>query len=395
MIQTGTFWLVVFGSAVVYWLLPRPLRLGFLALASYFYLASIDPVGVTVLIGWTVLFFYVAPATVRDRDKAGMVLSALVVAILGYLIWQKYLPAVLDLMGRASPGVAVAVPLGISYFTFKLIHYAVETARGNIKDRSLPQFFCYIFLFPIFTAGPIERFEHFRANIADRFEAQTAAEGLIRIGHGLIKIFLIAQLVQPSHFGMGVPPTASALLEQADGIPVWRTWAFLILTYLYAYLDFSAYSDIAIGTSRLFGIRIMENFRLPVLAQNITDFWKRWHMTLAAWCQSYVYMPVLARTRMPYAAVYATFIAMGLWHGATGGWFLWGVYHASGVAGYTMWARRMRGRPWWRKAQGSLWKHMGIPLTFLFVAGSYAFSSAPEGAWSGIRIFLLALGIRT
>lgn len=395
MIQTGTFWLVVFGSVAVYWLLPRPLRLGFLAIASYLYLASMDPLGVSVLIGWTVLVFHVAPATVRGRNKAGLVLSGLVIAILGYLIWQKYLPAFLDLMGHASPGVAVAVPLGISYFTFKLIHYAVETSRGNIRDSSISGFFCYILLFPIFTAGPIERFEHFQANIADRFQPQDMAGGLIRIAHGLIKIFLIAHLVRPSDFGMGVPPTAAALLEMKDTVAPWQTWAFLILTYLYAYLDFSAYSDIAIGTSRLFGIRIMENFRLPVLALNITDFWKRWHMTLAAWCQSYVYMPVLARTRMPYVAVFATFIAMGLWHGATGGWFLWGVYHASGVAGYTMWARRMRGKAWWRKAQGSRLKYLGILPTFLFVAGSYAFSSAPEGAWSGIRIFLLAFGTRT
>lgn len=395
MIQTGTFWLVVFGSVAVYWLLPRPLRLGFLALASYLYFASIDPVGVTALVAWVLLFFYAAPAALRDRRRAALVLNGLVAAILGYLIWQKYLPAFLGFIGHASPGIAIAVPLGISYYTFKLIHYAVETARGNITDRSLPRFFCYIFLFPIFTAGPIERFEHFKANIAERFEAQTAAEGLIRIAHGLIKIFLIAQLVQPQHFGRGIPVTAAAVLEKADSIAAWQTWAFLILTYLYAYLDFSAYSDIAIGTSRLFGIRIMENFRFPVLALNITDFWKRWHMTLAAWCQSYVYMPVLARTRMPYAAVYSTFVAMGLWHGATGGWFLWGVYHGSGVALYTFWARRMRGKGWWRKAQGSGWKYLGIPLTFLFASGSYAFSSAPEGAWSGIRIFLLALGMRT
>ena len=120
-------------------------------------------------------------------------------------------------------------------------------------------------------------------------------------------------------------------MANIDTIAIWKVWGFLALTYLYAYLDFSAYTDIAIGASRLFGIKIMENFNFPILAINISDFWKRWHMTLAGWCQTYIYMPVMARTRTPYAAVFATFTMMGLWHGATAGWLLWGLYHATGV----------------------------------------------------------------
>ena len=134
-----------------------------------------------------------------------LVLTGLVVAVLSYLIWHKYIPAFMAFLGESSPGLAIAAPLGISYFTFKLIHYGVETTRGNITDRSLSAFFCYIFLFPIFTAGPIERFDHFLANIETRFDPQSAAKGLTRMIFGLIKIFLIAKLIQP-----GVLPTRPA-----------------------------------------------------------------------------------------------------------------------------------------------------------------------------------------
>lgn len=394
MIQSATFWFVLSGACVVYWRLPQRWRLTFLAVVSYGYLASLEPVGVTALIAWTLLFFYVAPAALREKRYATLVLSGLILSVLSHLIWYKYVPAFIAFLEGATPGLAIAAPLGISYFTFKLIHYAVETARGNITNRSLSTFFCYIFLFPIFTAGPIERFDHFLANIETRFDPQSAVEGLTRIAFGLIKIFLIAKLIQAGMQPLGIP-TAERLIATFNTVEIWKVWAFLALTYLYAYVDFSAYTDIAIGASRLFGIKIMENFNFPILAVNISDFWKRWHMTLAGWCQTYIYMPVLARTRTPYAAVFITFTAMGLWHGATMGWLLWGLYHATGVALYMTWARYARRFGWWRVAARSRLKYLGIPLTFAFITGSYAFSSTNHGGLIALQTFLLLFGIRT
>lgn len=394
MIQSPWFWLVLFGSAVAFWLLPQRFRFPFLSATSFLYLASLEPVGVPIFMVWTVLFFFVAPQALRERRYAKLALIGLVLSILGYLCWEKYLPVLLAAMSDATPGVAIAAPLGISYFTFKLIHYAVETARGNIKNRSLPTFFTYIFLFPIFTAGPIERFDHFTSNLEHKFSGQMTAEALTRIAYGLIKIMLIAKLVSPDHVGFGIPNSAEALVSSLNDVGALKVWGFLALTYLYAYLDFSAYTDIAIGASLLFGIRIMENFRFPILAVNISDFWKRWHMTLAGWCQNYVYLPVLARTRTPYLAVYATFIAMGIWHGAAFGWLFWGLYHASGVALYMTWVRYARRYEWWRAGVRSRWKYVGIPFTFAFVTGSYAFSSAGGGAFVSIQVFLALFGIR-
>ena len=306
---------------------------------------------------------------------------------------DKYLPVFAAFLEGASPGIAIAAPLGISYFTFKLIHYAVETARGNITDRSLSRFFCYIFLFPIFTAGPIERFDHFLTHAEDRWRSQTMVEGLTRISHGLIKIFVLAKFAQPKFLGMGVPGSAAALVADLGEFAPYQIWLFFAVTYLYAYLDFSAYSDIAIGAARLFGFRIMENFRFPILAVNISDFWRRWHMTLVGWCQTYIYMPVMARTRTPYAAVFCTFIAMGLWHGAGAGWLLWGLYHASGVALYMSWARFARKFNWWRRATKGHLRYLGIPVTFAFVSGSYAFSSAGHDGRVALNTFLALFGV--
>src|SRR5262249_24357371 len=119
--------------------------------------------------------------------------------------------------------------------------------------------------------------------------------------------------------------------------------------------------------SRLFGLRIMENFRFPMLAPNISDFWRRWHMTLAGWCQRYIYMPTLGWFRSPYLSLYTTFIVIGLWHAASGAYLFWGCYHATGIAVYQLWAKLKRRLKWPLMDHWTL-KYAGIPLTFLFVS---------------------------
>jgi alginate O-acetyltransferase complex protein AlgI len=396
-LQSPTFWLLLIVSASIYWLLPLKCRDGFLAIASYAYLVSLEPVVVTVLIAWGLFFFYLTPHAMAAKRTSRLILPGLILAILGYLAYYKYLPQlssffpILDLL--KSP----VIPLGISYFTFKLIHYALEVVRGNITDRSLQRFFCYIFLYPIFSAGPIERFDHFLANRDETWQLQSAVDGVTRIAHGLVKIFVIgqlviAQLLQPL-VTSGNVATVQDLISQLNGLKTYEVWGYLALAFLYAYMDFSAYSDIAIGASRLYGFRIMENFNFPIAACNITEFWRRWHMTLVGWCQSYVYLPTIGLTRRPYVAVYCTFIAMGLWHGGLWNWLFWGLYHATGVSFYLTWGRIKRSRGWHAVGSGRL-RYAGIPFTFAFVTGSYAFSTTVgQGGWTSLRVFAKLLGI--
>jgi alginate O-acetyltransferase complex protein AlgI len=352
---------------------------------------------VTVLIAWTLFFFYLTPHAVAAKQTSRLIVPALIIAILGYLVYYKYIRQLSAFFPMLALLKHPVVPLGISYFTFKLIHYAVEVTRSNITDRSLQRFFCYIFLYPIFSAGPIERFDHFLTNRDETWKLQSMVEGVTRIVQGLIKMFviarlLIAQLLQPWVSGGNVH-TVGDLISQLRSLEAYEVWGYLALAFLYAYMDFSAYSDIAIGASRLYGFRIMENFNFPIAACNISDFWRRWHMTLAGWCQSYVYLPTIGLTRRPYMAVYCTFIAMGLWHGGVWNWLFWGLYHATGVSLYLTWGRIKRSRGWHAVGRGPL-RYAGIPITFAFVTGSYAFSAtAGQGGWTALRVFVKLLGI--
>jgi alginate O-acetyltransferase complex protein AlgI len=389
MIQSITFWLVLLAAVAAFWLLPLRLRYLYLAVVSAAYLVSLDPVAVSTLFVWSMLFFYIAPLAYRSENRRGLMLTALVVAIFSYLTWFKAVPVILKDWHPQSAAAAVIPPLGISYFTFKLIHYAIETARGRITDRSLDKFLAYVFLFPIFTAGPIERYDHFLSNLAIRADGTMIATGLTRIAYGLIKVTIVARCVEPAnlpdHFLLGAtlsPETTT-----------WQAWGFVVFSYLQEYVNFSAYSDVAIGASLLFGIRIMENFNFPVIATNISDFWRRWHMTLSGWCQTYIYMPVMARTRSVVLSTFSTFIAIGLWHGISFSWLAWGLLHSAAVVTYAYWARYASGWEWYRLARRNRYRFLGLPLTFAFVSATYAFSATDLGLAGDVRLFLLLFGV--
>jgi len=146
-----------------------------------------------------------------------------------------------------------------------------------------------------------------------------------------------------------------------------KLWWTAIEVYFYGYMNFAGYSDIAIGSSRLFGLRIMENFNWPILATNPANFWKRWHMTLTGWCMTYVFMPVLGFTRRPNFSTYAAFVVIGLWHGLSWPWVAWGLYHGTGVVVFGAWIRYRRRRGW-KWAEHSAWNILGIAATILFIA---------------------------
>lgn len=370
---------------LVYWLLPRPQRLRFLLLASFGYLTWLDQWAPAGMLALSLLVYALAPRP--DHVGVRRWSRLLVLSLLGYLAFFKYVPDLARRMSLDTFASSLAVPLGISYFTFKLIHYTVERGRGTFPPHSPSTFLAWLFLFPIFTGGPIERFEHFTRNIDARFDLDSAAVGVTRIAQGLIKRFLLAELL------VG-PPDAGAVLDSLGTLPAPAVYLFCCKTYLFAYLDFSALSDIAIGSSRLFGLRIMENFHWPILARNIGEFWKRWHMTLMAWCQAYIYMPLIGWTRKPALAAYATFLTMGLWHAGSLHWVGWGLYHATGVVIYQRWARFMRGRKLALRDQlaGRL---LGIALTFVFVSGGSAFTSVwgVGSSYDSLRILARLVGL--
>ena len=373
MIQSPVFWGVVLLSVVGYWLLPRRSRSLFLIAVSVLYVGSIDAFSVALLAAWAVVFFVITSRFEQWGRHSRWVLLGLILAVLAVLAFFKFGPLLNSLLGDSALDGRIIVPLGISYFTFKLIHFAVEVGRGAIRDFTFQDFVCYLFLFPIFTAGPIERFDHFLAQRDESFQLESFVWGMTRIVHGLIKRFVFCELILRQLQLVSLTSFRDVVDRLTDLSPA-EAWTFVLLTALYAYLDFSAYCDIAIGCSRLYGIRIMENFNFPFLSKNLGEFWTRWHMTLSGWCQSYVYMPLIGLTRNPYIAIYATFLTMGLWHAGTWHWVLWGLYHATGVAIFATWNRIRRRRKWtWPDRWPVRW--LATPMTLIYFSGSAVFAS--------------------
>lgn len=390
MIQAGTWWVFLLLTPPVYWLLPAGWRSWALAGLSVALLALFAAADLALMLALATLVF--AGFRLDPARWPGWVVAAARSAwpawiVLGYFVWSKYLPALARAVGGQGSFLDVAVPLGVSYFSFKLLHYVIEMRRGNFPPHGAGDFAAWLFLAPIFTAGPIERFEHYLAHRRDqRFESRFVVEGSLRIAIGLTKKFFLGVLVLKlltDISGGGV----LALSADPGALPAHMVWAVLLLTLTYVYLDFSAYSDIAIGSSRLFGLTIMENFNLPFLATSLQNFWQRWHMTLANWCRTYVYMPMIGLTRNPYGAVIATFGTMGLWHAASPHWIAWGLWHGAGLAFLLLWGRfAMKRRIKVMKTRGG--KLAGWAMTMAYVALGGAFTAlhgqAPIGASFGL-----------
>lgn len=332
--------------AAYWWLVPARARRHFLTAASLLLLAYLSWRATAALLVLAT-FVYVVGTRVAAHKGSPRVRSALLAAGIGvplaYLATFKYLPAyappIEQLLGSMTAG-GLLLPLGISYFTFKFLHYLIEMRRGTLPAHDFGDFLCFITLFTIFPAGPIERFGNLQPQFAaPRFDGELFRSGLGRIVSGLVKKVLVADFA------------LAALLEQLGDVPgnmaersSLALFAWIWLKFLTLYFDFAGYSDLAIGTSRLFGLRVIENFDWPLLKRNISEFWRSWHMSLTNWCRDYIYFPVFGLTRNPVLAILACMIAVGYWHGAHPKWLLWGAWHGVGLALWQAW--QMRKRKW-------------------------------------------------
>jgi alginate O-acetyltransferase complex protein AlgI len=270
----------------------------------------------------------------------------------------RYLDMIFSQRGHVDLG--SLAPLGISYFTFRALAYLIEIRRGALEPVGWWRYVNYVAFWPTLPAGPIER--------PAAFLSQTAAPttptvedlrvGFLRLVAGLGKKLALGaffyQLAKPYLLMQG----GAARLYSPSDWPVWQLWLCLHAYYFYLYFDFAGYSDIAIGVARLFGYRILENFRWPILATNVADFWRRWHMSLTGWITDYVYVPLGGNRAGLKAAAHNTIIAMvlvGVWHGFNPHFAVWGLYHAAWLILYRQyrkkWAKPAAGpKPWWRRA---------------------------------------------
>jgi len=219
---------------------------------------------------------------------------------------------------------AIALPLGISFFTFHAISYVVDVYKKRAQaERRLSDFALYILLFPQLIAGPIIRWRDIAAQLTERRERLADfAYGVRRFILGLGKKVLIANTL-----GQAADPIFRLPAEELT-TPV--AWLGLVCYTLQIYFDFSGYSDMAIGLMRMFGFRILENFNYPYVSQSVREFWRRWHISLSNWFRDYLYVPLGGNQRAPlrsYANLAIVFLLCGLWHGASWPFVIWGAWH--------------------------------------------------------------------
>jgi alginate O-acetyltransferase complex protein AlgI len=297
------------------------------------------------------------------------------------LLLCKYIGPLLQ---RADLVPAIAVPLGISYYTFKHIHYLVECSRGKFSDSRFDEYLAYICFFPMLLAGPIERYTNFSTQARRlAFRWADISAGFERLLIGAIKKFVLADLL------------LSALLPPPElmvgGAPqlAWSPLAFAAFTkFIVTYLDFSGYTDMALGCGRLFGFRLIENFDFPLLRPNMAEYWRSWHISLSSWARDYVYFPVLGRYRSPSMALLATFFVMGVWHAPAAGWVLWGLHHATGlivVARYHRWARS---RAWVQRIRATpICYGCGVVAVWWYATVGHALTLDAGSMHSCLRIY--------
>ncbi|WP_206293726.1 MBOAT family O-acyltransferase [Humisphaera borealis] len=260
------------------------------------------------------------------------------------------------------------LPLGVSFFTFEFIHYASDRYRGKVEPGTFAEYLAFIFFFPTMVAGPIKRFQDFAPCLRNP-SAEWATDwnrGITRILTGLVKKFAVADLLT----------SVTDHLNRAD-IAQAERWVLPVWLFAYGwkiYFDFSAYSDIAIGSGRLFGVKIPENFDWPYFRTNIAEFWRHWHMSLYKWLLDYLFIPLggsRGSTVFTCRNVMVVMLVSGIWHGAGLNFVVWGAWHGLLLVIHRLWSRR--GGTTDPRPESRAEKLGGWLLTYIAVNAGWAF----------------------
>ena len=329
---------------VLYFLVPgvRLKNLTLLLASIFFYSWGAPQFVVIALLSCIANFYLVKFIDASPNElKRRLLLIGSLVLNLGILSYFKYANFFIENVNNALIGMGVesygwtniALPIGISFFTFQSLSYTIDIYRKSVRPlKRLSDYVLYIMMFPQMIAGPIVRFASVSEQIIERSSTvDDKLIGFFRFCLGLAKKVLIANVL-----GANADAILGGSIEQTmsldfSELPTSTAWLGLLAYTFQIYFDFSGYSDMAIGLGRMFGFRFPENFNSPYISQSITEFWKRWHITLGAWMRDYVYIAlggnrVGSKLRL-YTNLWIVFLLSGLWHGAAWGFIIWGAYH--------------------------------------------------------------------
>ena len=394
---------VVLVALLAFWLVLRGerLRLALLLLVSVAVLALLHPAFAVTALG-LVLVTHQLVALWGEKRLSGKraVLIIVTIAVVALTV-GKYGQQALLVFWESDDVIVryFLMPLGLSYFVFRLLQYVFDCVRGVIQENSLLRLMTFVMFIPTFPAGPLETYQGFYAKRSQTFDRQLFYVGLRRIALGYFKKVFVVDFVFAIFFADIIKAVGQAQFDGQDVNPLWPL-AYCIIIFVRAYFDLSAYTDLAIGFSALFGFRIMENFHYPFWQKNLGDFWRSWHISLSSWCRNNVYFPVFGLTRKVWLGLYASMLTMGLWHYVSLNWAVWGLYHGTGLVVVARFERWTRARRKARKKAGlpqevgyeKYLAWLGYPATFLFVALGYAFVST-DSLKHALTIIYLAISL--
>ena len=312
---------------IVYFAVPKKFKNFVLFLFSLIFYFYGEPKYGFLLLLSCIINYILGKKIENNRSHARIYLIIALIYNIGQLIYFKYLDFFIDTINRVFhqdlPLLYIIMPIGISFFTFQAISYVVDVYHKKVKaSESFIDFATYICLFPQLVAGPIVRYEQVSDELKNRkSDFDTFSLGVKRFTIGLAKKVLIANLLGEACLAFETLPNQSVL-----------SYLFVAVGYtLQIYFDFSGYSDMAIGLGLFFGFHFLENFNYPLIASSITDFWRRWHISLSSFFKDYVYIP-LGGNRVSLLKwirnIFIVWILTGLWHGASWNFALWGLYFA-------------------------------------------------------------------
>jgi alginate O-acetyltransferase complex protein AlgI len=323
-----------------------------------------------------------------------LLMTAGVVIITGILVFFKYTKFLALTVAQVAghnviPIPQIIVPLAISFFTFEFVHVLVDIYLGKIRELNPLDFAVFTMFFPTLVAGPIKRYQSFAPQLHDIElpPREVVALNIYRVFIGLAKKFIIADSMT----------TLAQALTAPTLLPYGRLdYVVAILAYTAKiYFDFTGYSDIAIGTAGLLGLRIPENFDRPYFAQNISEFWRRWHMSLSSWIRDYIFIPLGGSRRPPLITALNLLLAMalaGLWHGAAWTFVVWGLWQGIGLAVHRVWSQTVATKLAWMKGNMMI-QVASVALTFVFVAAGWVLFASTS--FSGVITVMQRIAMGT
>ena len=328
MLFSSVTFLFYFLPAVIllYFLVPRKFKNAVLLAFSLFFYAW-GGVTYALLMVLAIVMGYVAGLLIEKfhgQRIAKLFLFLAVAMIISFMLYFKYTDFFIDnfnkVTGLSIPLLRLALPIGISFYTFQIISYVVDVYRGEKAQKNPINLAAYVAMFPQLIAGPIVRYADIARELEERTHSLTeAGQGVRRFIMGLAKKVLIANSMYD----------LSQIIYKAEEKTVVFYWIYGIAVALYIYFDFSGYSDMAIGLGKIFGFHFLENFNYPYISRSVTEFWRRWHMSLGSWFRDYVYIP-LGGNRVPkwrwFINIFAVWLFTGFWHGASWNFILWGLF---------------------------------------------------------------------